>query len=147
MKHLHNLPPSALEDFAPRFDRVLGPPLPTPRLSWTAARLMAEGWRGLYTADESILGWDELLQAAAVNLCDKRPAWLRASQEMGEHMLTCVPPKLMRGGSFATGEAHDHDPATGRPIYLCFRGFDWDSPHCEAQYLTLPEFTALLVKR
>jgi len=36
-------------------------------------------------------------------------------------MLEVLFPAAMGGGAFLVGEAHDHDPATGRPRFSAFK--------------------------
>lgn len=147
MKHLFNLTPRELEgNFNPRnFDRILGEPVGVP--SWPVEYMQREGWRGVYTTDTTILSRIELLAKAKENYQVGNQIWLKAPMEIGDEMLNAVPPALQRGNSFATGEPWSHCERTGRAVYLCFRNFDWAYPTCEAQYLTLKDFVALLTSR
>lgn len=142
MKHLLNLTPDEADGWEPPFpDRSLGEPVATK--DWSLANM--QGWRGLYTTDESILGWSELLDRAKENHRAGKKEWLTSSMEMGDYMLNVLPPALQRGGGFAAGEAWTHDGG-GRGVYLCFIGFDWKRSTCQAQYLNLKDFVALLTR-
>lgn len=148
MKFLFNLTAqqAARFDFA-KHDRVIGEPQ-SPHDSHPGAMdyLLSTGQRGLYAKDDSILGAAELYEEAKENYRAFKQHWLVTAMEVAQEALGCVPPVMQRGGSFAMGEPWDHTPK-GKPIYLCFRGFDYDSPTCEAQYLTLQEFVRILTTR
>lgn len=149
MKHLFNLTTSEVEafgdDFNPRkWDRILGDPQPSP--GWSLDYMTREGWRGVYTNDETIHSRAELLAKVKENYAAGRKEWVKAPEEVAYEMLCAVPPVMQRGSCFATGEPATSD-ARGRNVYLCFRGFDFDRPTCEAQYLTISDFVALLTSR
>lgn len=146
MKHLFNLQPDQLEDFNPKnWDRVLGDPQPSQ--GWPLDYITREGWRGVYTTDTSIHSRAEVLTKGQANYIAGEREWLKAPMEMADEMLNAVPPLMQRGSSFAMGEPWSDCHRTGKPVYLCFRGFDWAQSTCEAQYLTIADFVALLTAR
>lgn len=154
LKFLFNIPPCDLEHYDCRtYDRVIGTPQQQrdPGFVMSEERLNAGGWVGLYAkvrpGEEPVLGWHELLSKAKENFRKGKQEWLNAPVEMAKHMLECVPPKLYRGDSFATGEPWNDD-ARGRAVYLCFMGFHPTRPGgvTKAQYLCLADFVSLITK-
>lgn len=143
MKHLLNLTPDEVDGWEPPFpDRSLGEPVATKE--WPLANM--PGWKGLYTTDETIMGWEEARAKGKANYAAGVKEWLTVPMEMGDQCLNVLPPALHRGGAFAMGEPYTHDGG-GRAVYLCFRGFSWSNSTCQLQYLTLQDFVALLTAR
>lgn len=146
MKHLFNLSARELDGYITQFDRVVGEPQQFPGSCYSLDDMQRMGWRGIYSPDTTILSRHELLEKGKENYRAGIQEWLKAPMETADEMLNAVPPAMQRGSSFATGEPWTHD-GRGREVYLCFRGFDWASPVCEAQYLNLTDFVALLTAR
>ena len=88
---------------------------------------------------EPITEFRELLQVTGQKYADGDRSWTPTTEEHFMYFLEVVPPALMRGPVFASGEPWRHDEQ-GHPVYLCFRheqgGF------CEARYASVKELVA-----
>lgn len=135
MKHLFNLSASEADGYEPAFsDRLLGEPQPYPEYP----TMDLTGWRGVYTADPTILSRKEVLATAKANRAKGVQAWVPAMMEFGDEFLNVLPPIYPVPDIFAVSEPYSHT-SEGHPVYLCIHGFDWRKPVCHAQYLTLKE--------